>query len=150
MTQEKLTVSTGMSTIDTRITPGLIVVVGDCTASFGPLSKLTKDEGYSTEAVSNFEAALKAANTLPCLIVIDRCPDNFDSVRFCRALKSNPLTSSIPILIATGRQSEAMVPELLAAGADEYIDPATPPELARLRILKLLSQQQDKQPPDQT
>src|SRR5215831_4882586 len=127
-----------MSTIHSTRTPGFVLVVGDCIACFGPLAGLVREKGLDVESTSTFEDALRAARALPYLIVLDRCRDDFDTVRFCRVLKSDPLTSSIPVLIACVERPGPALADLLAAGADECIEPGVHPELARARTLRLL------------
>jgi PAS domain S-box-containing protein len=115
-------------------------VVCDCIDDFASLVCVVRDKGYCIETASTLEDAVKAAGTLPYLVVLDRCSDELDRVRFCRALKSDPLTLSIPIVVASAERDGEVLVDLLAAGADEVLEAGVPPALAQKRILRLLAQ----------
>src|SRR5215813_13864048 len=129
-----------MSTIRAR-TPSSVLVVGDCVDRFGPLEQVLSERGYSVVTALTLQEAATAARDLPHLIVLDTSPRDFDVLGLCLTLKSDLLTSSIPILIACQEQSgPPTVKEILAAGADDCLENGIPPELARKRILRLLDQ----------
>src|SRR5262249_47207753 len=135
-----------MSTTRSSRTPGFVLVIGHCIDSFGPLAGLVSEKGCVVELALSFEDAVKAAGALPSLIVLDRSPDDFDRVRFCRVVKSDPLTSSIPILITCVERPDPALADLLAAGADECIEPGEHPELARASPLGLMSEPGGRRP----
>jgi CheY-like chemotaxis protein len=68
------------------------------------------------------EEALAVARTQrPETILLDVNMPRLDGLEVCRALKADPATAHIKILILTGNGSEADRQEALAAGADGYL-----------------------------
>lgn len=59
-------------------------------------------------------------STLPDLLILDmRLPD-LDGIAVCRKLKSDPLTSAIPIMMITGLSDSTIRQRALAAGVDLF------------------------------
>jgi len=82
-------------------------------------------------AASGHETARRLG---PDCILLDVTLSEEDGLDACRRLKSDPATSSIPVLMLTGRVDPASTASGLEAGADDYLaKPFTPREL-RARI----------------
>jgi DNA-binding response OmpR family regulator len=82
--------------------------------------------GYSTLAASDGEAGLLAATTgdadeLPNVVLVDWMMPKMTGVEVCAALRDNPLTAAIPIILLTAKAQEAEVERGFAAGVDDYI-----------------------------
>jgi DNA-binding response OmpR family regulator len=97
--------------------------------------KLTQ-AGYSTVAVGDGEAALAAAKTggtdgqPPDLILVDWMMPKMTGIEVCRALRDDPATDGIPIILLTAKAQEAEVERGFAAGVDDYIvKPFSPREM---------------------
>jgi response regulator RpfG family c-di-GMP phosphodiesterase len=83
------------------------------------------------EAESVRSAAHKIAECRPDVIVLDVAMPETDGITYCRELKANPLTRSIPVILLTGDTiSEA---DGRSAGADAFLrKPFSPLELLTL------------------
>lgn len=85
----------------------------------------------------------------PDLIVLDRSMPNLDGLSVCRAVKANPFTSRIPVLMLTAQSTLENKVEGFEAGADDYLGkPFEPRELtARVHaLLRLVRREGDRNP----
>jgi diguanylate cyclase (GGDEF)-like protein len=79
-------------------------------------------EGYDVTLVSNGVLALEAIHqALPDLALLDVLMPELDGVEVCRRLRSDPTTSSVPVILLTARSLAADKVAGLTAGADDYI-----------------------------
>ena len=92
--------------------------------------------GYATLVAADGEAGLAAAATgdpdgnLPDLILVDWMMPKMSGIEVCRALRENPLTARIPVILLTANSQEADVEVGFAAGVDDYIaKPFSPREM---------------------
>src|SRR5207247_1460090 len=94
-------------------------------ASF-EVADIEVDEAYSSRS-----AAAKIASRHPDVIVLDVSMPGMDGITFCRGLKADPFTRTIPVVILTGDSvSETAGKE---AGADGFLrKPFSPLELLTL------------------
>ncbi|HZU66009.1 MAG TPA: ATP-binding protein [Ktedonobacteraceae bacterium] len=77
---------------------------------------------WTVEAVANGAAALKAIQQhLPDLVLSDVMMPGLDGFQLMQALRSNPRTRSIPIILLSARAGEESTVEGLEAGADDYL-----------------------------
>jgi len=93
-------------------------------------------EGYDViEAADGEEAVVLARRECPDLLVLDKVMPKFDGFEVVRALREDPRTRAIPIVMLTERTSEDDVLGGLSLGVEEYIPkPFSPHELsARVR-----------------
>jgi CheY-like chemotaxis protein len=73
------------------------------------------------EAGNAAEAIVQAERHLPDLVLLDvALPDN-DGFWVCRELKTNPLTTHIPVVMLTAMSLPSDREHAIAAGADGYI-----------------------------
>jgi two-component system phosphate regulon response regulator PhoB len=80
------------------------------------------------------EALEKAAREGPALILLDLMLPGMDGKDICRALKSNPVTQGIPVMMVTARTEEVDRIIGFELGADDYVTkPFSPRELV-LRV----------------
>jgi len=80
----------------------------------------------------------RAKKERPGLIILDLMLPGMDGKDVCRALKSNPLTQSIPILMLTAKTEEMDRVVGFELGADDYVTkPFSPRELV-LRVKAIL------------
>ncbi|MGI9022634.1 MAG: response regulator transcription factor [Acidimicrobiales bacterium] len=104
--------------------------------------------GYGTPAEADGEAALVAAAGLSSTGVLGTCPDlvlldwtmpKMSGIDVCRALRADPVTADIPVILLTAKAQESEVERGFAAGADDYIvKPFSPREMLR-RVEALLT-----------
>ena len=78
--------------------------------------------GYDVDFSLSATDALKRDITVYQLIILDVMMPNMSGFEFARILKSDSLTSHIPIIFLTARSSEDDVLEGFDIGADDYID----------------------------
>jgi two-component system alkaline phosphatase synthesis response regulator PhoP len=100
-------------------------------------------DGFDVVEAGDGEAALAAAQReLPDLLVLDKVMPKLDGFEVVRALRDNPRTRTMPIVMLTERTSEEDVLGGLNLGVEEYMPkPFSPHELsARVqRVLARLS-----------
>ena len=74
-----------------------------------------------TEAADGATALRLAGERQPDLIISDVMMPELDGNQFCAALKADPATSHLPVLLLTARHGEDARREGLAAGANGYL-----------------------------
>lgn len=87
-----------------------------------------------TVAANGKEALEKLGQFQPDLILSDIMMPEMDGLEFCRAVKRNPITSHIPIIFLTARQSLDFQMEGLRTGAIDYVTKPFSPDLLRQKI----------------
>jgi len=93
-------------------------------------------DGYEVlEAADGDEALTLARSDRPDLVILDKVMPKLDGFEVVRALREDPQTRTVPIVMLTERTSEEDVLGGLDLGVDEYIPkPFSPHELsARVR-----------------
>ncbi len=84
------------------------------------------------------EAPRRVRETPPDLIVLDLMLPGLDGLMVCQALRADPATAAIPIIMLTARGEEADRVTGLELGADDYVTkPFSPKELVA-RVAALL------------
>lgn len=85
------------------------------------------------EAGDGHEALALARTEHPDLILLDIGMPSLDGYAVCQAIKSDPATSDIRVVMLTGRGHAADRARAVAVGADRYLTkPFSPLELSRL------------------
>jgi two-component system phosphate regulon response regulator PhoB len=106
--------------------------------------------GYDVTCVLSGEEALtRIRSRLPDLVVLDLMLPGTDGLEICKALKQNPRTASMPILMLTARTEEADVVAGLELGADDYLTKPFSPRVLLARIRAVLRRQHTT-PPTET
>ncbi len=109
-----------------------------------------EQSGYSVATALNGTTGLEKAKTLhPALVILDLMLPDIDGKDLCRALKTNPLTQTIPILMLTAKTEELDRIVGFELGAEDYVTkPFSPRELVlRAKAIlrrKILSQETEK------
>lgn len=78
-------------------------------------------EGYQVDSVCSAEDAFNQDIRQYDLILVDIMMDGMDGVEMVRRMKSDPMTSGIPVIFLTARDSEEDMVGGLNVGADDYI-----------------------------
>jgi two-component system phosphate regulon response regulator PhoB len=127
-----------------------ILVVDDEEDLLELISFNLKKEGYRVTTAATGEAAIQNAKAqLPDLIVLDLMLPKVDGLNVCKALKADPTTTHIPIVMLTAKSEEADVVSGLELGADDYVTKPFSPRVlvARLRsVLRRRGQQEVEDP----
>jgi len=77
---------------------------------------------FEVKGIGSVEKAMEWLNKeMPDLIISDVMLPGMTGTDFCKKLKSDPLTSHLPVILLTARDSEEDIVEGLATGADDYI-----------------------------
>ena len=93
-------------------------------------------EGYRVACVTSGEQGLREAKEgAPDLILLDLMLPGLDGLDVCRRLKSDPVTSVIPIIMLTAKGEDADIVTGLELGAEDYVTKPFSPRvlLARLK-----------------
>lgn len=107
-------------------------------------------EGYSIEGIASGEGAFeKARSNLPDLVLLDLMLPGIDGLEVCKALKNNPDTAHIPIIMLTAKGEEADIVTGLELGADDYIVKPFSLRVLSARV-KAVLRRRSKEPADKT
>ncbi|HSF22855.1 MAG TPA: response regulator [Blastocatellia bacterium] len=97
---------------------------------------LLEDAGYSVEfAADGFAALERARELMPKIVVTELLVPKLDGLRLCSALKSDPQTSSIVVLVFSHLHAEDRA---LDAGADAFLLKPLDEELLTQTVARLL------------
>jgi DNA-binding response OmpR family regulator len=104
------------------MTKNRILVVEDEESLLKLESILFTSKGYQVTGVKDGNAALEAiSKDRPDLVVLDVMLPGLDGFEVCRAIKANPQTCSIPVLMLTAKKSSNDLEQGKRAGADAYL-----------------------------
>ncbi len=126
--------------------PARVLVADDNADMREYVTRLLRQQQWTVQTVSDGVQALAAVReTRPDLILTDVMMPNLDGFGLLQALRDDPSTSTIPVIMLSARAGEESRVEGLHAGADDYlVKPfsakelvarvATHLQLARLRV----------------
>lgn len=98
-----------------------ILVVDDQESIRDLVSATLEDERYAIYTAADGEEALRLSFKVhPDVILLDIAMPGMNGFEVCRALKSNPLTSSIHVIMLTGHDQAEDRLKGNEAGADDY------------------------------
>ncbi|MBN2446949.1 MAG: response regulator [Phycisphaerae bacterium] len=124
-----------------------VLVVDDDTSARKLYRRLLEREGYQVgEAENGADALTLVGSFKPRIIVMDAMMPGMDGCDCTRALKWDPATSDIPLIMVSARGETSDVLAGLEAGADEYLTkPIHPKEfLLRVRSVARLVRSRDE------
>jgi len=101
-----------------------------------------KDEYQIIEAENGKIGEEKALSKLPDLIISDIMMPVQDGIALCYNIKTNQLTSHIPIILLTAKVGEENEIEGIKTGADAYVTKPFSSEKLKIRVEKLIENRQ--------
>lgn len=123
----------------TRARP-LVLLADDSPLIHHHTAPLLEDDGYEVRSAYDGEQAVALARANPPdLVITDVEMPGLDGYGVCKALKRDPATAHIPVLICSSLGEAADLERGFDAGADDYlVKPVLPEELStRVRALVL-------------
>ena len=104
-------------------------------------------EGYEVVTALDVEQALeRVASERPDLIVLDIMMPKLDGYEVCRAIKSDPATKQIPVILLSAKGRNVDQKMGFDVGADDYITKPFSPRKLVERINQLLGQSITERP----
>lgn len=99
---------------------------------------LERENEFEVITASDGKEALEAAQTLPDLILLDIMMPELNGFEVCKKLKTDKLTSGIPVIFLTAKENE--IDEILGLeiGADDYINKPVSPRKVLARIKSVI------------
>lgn len=99
-----------------------ILIVEDSPTQALQLAEILEENGYRTAKAMNGEEALAAVKeAAPDLVVSDVLMPVMDGYRMCRALKAQPETRDIPVILLTKLSEPEDIIKGLECGADNFV-----------------------------
>jgi two-component system phosphate regulon response regulator PhoB len=78
--------------------------------------------GYDVVVRDNGDAGLAAAMShLPDLVILDWMMPGLSGVEVCRAIRADPRTKNVAVLMLTSKAQEGDIDQAFTAGADDYM-----------------------------
>lgn len=113
---------------ETQVTHKILIVEDDPVTQ-KMVSRMLTGAGYETSVVSNgVEALEKIVSVPPDLIVSDVMMPEMDGFTLLYALRGNPQTADIPVIMLTARASGDDILDGIDMGANDYIPKPFDPE----------------------
>lgn len=117
----------------------IILVVDPVDPERSGLRDILARSGYAVHEGSRVcDAVAEAVRIRPHLIVLGRSLSEADETALCRAVRAEAALSGTPILIMSAAHADAVVLAGLDAGADDYVQHDSAPELILARVRRLI------------
>jgi DNA-binding response OmpR family regulator len=99
-----------------------VLLIEDDETTRKVLTKLLTNEGLLVCSAGTGKDALTSAITFrPDVILLDYHLPDTDGFEVCKSLKLSRLTSSVPVIMVTGRNTDTDTVTALEIGADDYV-----------------------------
>ena len=116
-----------------------VLVVEDDTDIRELLRFTLSKEGYRVTACASAEEAHRSlAKSVPDLVLLDLMLPGQDGFSFCKAMRAQERTASVPVIMATARSEDADIVAGLEVGADDYIPKPFSPRVLAARVKAVL------------
>jgi adenylate cyclase len=118
----------------------LVLLADDSPLIHHHTAPILEEDGYEVRSVYDGTEAVELARAYPPdLVITDVEMPGLDGYEVCRALKSDPRTAHVPVMICSSLGEAADLERGFDAGADDYlVKPVLPEELStRVRALVL-------------
>ncbi len=98
------------------------MVADDDADILGLLERRLSRRGYEVVTAADGRAALEAIRRIgPDAVVLDRVMPVMTGEQVCAALKADPRTAAIPVVLLSAHASEREIVEGFEVGADDYL-----------------------------
>ncbi|MBN2007764.1 response regulator [candidate division KSB1 bacterium] len=118
----------------------LVLVVDDNVDILKYLYETLKHDYHIITASDGQKGFEKAMQRIPDLIVSDIMMPKFGGISFCKKIKTEEVTSHIPVILLTARASNKSKIDGLEAGADAYVTKPFEADELKVRIRNLIEQ----------
>ncbi|WP_298613979.1 PleD family two-component system response regulator [uncultured Thermosynechococcus sp.] len=99
-----------------------VLVVEDVPSEMTLISSFLKEAGYTViEALGAKEALEKVSQHKPDVVVTDVVMPEMSGFELCRALKKNPETEKLPVVVCSSKNQELDRLWAMKQGADAYV-----------------------------
>lgn len=116
----------------------ILLIVDDHTELRKFVADIFSSRFQIVESERGEEALELALKFLPDVVITDWMMPGMSGINLCRALRSNPKTNHIPIIILTSKSSQDSQIEGMQSGADDYVSKPFNADLLEIRVNKLL------------
>ena len=116
----------------------LLLIVEDEADIRAFIISIFKNNYQILEAENGEIGIAKALEKMPDLIISDIMMPEIDGIQLCNTLKTNELTSHIPIILLTAKVGEENEIEGIKTGADAYVTKPFKSEKLKIRVEKLI------------
>lgn len=120
----------------------VLLIIEDNKSIRSLIASELQDSFYVFEASDGLEGLVKAKEQIPDLIVSDIMMPKIDGIELCKKLKSEILTSHIPILLLTAKGADENKISGYQSGADDYITKPFSMAVLKARIENLIKSRQ--------
>lgn len=105
-----------------RVHGARVLIVDDNADMRGYLERILRQTGYEVVLATNGQEGLTAArDARPEIVLSDIMMPGLDGFSLLKALRSDPATQSVPVILVSARAGEEARAEGLQAGADDYL-----------------------------
>jgi len=112
-----------------------ILIVDDVEGQRFILRNIIMDMGYQPVLAGSGAQALKVfPRCNPRLVLLDVAMPEMDGYEVCRALKSNPETSGVPVIFISAFEEVEEVLKGFEAGCSDYVTKPFIPEVIKARV----------------
>jgi two-component system alkaline phosphatase synthesis response regulator PhoP len=116
-----------------------VLIVEDSPDIADLLRHYLKAAGYDVDLVTSGDAVLSRVRTHPPdLVLLDLMLPGMDGLHVCQALRHDPATAAIPVMMLTARGEESDRIRGLELGADDYVVKPFSPKEVTARVAALL------------
>lgn len=132
----------GIKTIDQEKELPLLLFVDDNADIRNFIKEGFQNDFRIIEAEDGQIAHEVALSSLPDIIVSDVMMPNMDGIELCEHLKTNPLTSHIPIVLLTAKSTDEDELQGLRTGADAYVVKPFKLDILRAQLMNIYLQRE--------
>ncbi len=116
----------------------ILLIVDDHTELRKFVAEIFESKFQVMEASKGEDALEMALTYLPDVVITDWMMPGMSGVNLCRALRQNPKTNHIPLVLLTSKSSQESQIEGMQSGADDFVSKPFNADILEIRVNKLL------------